>query len=64
MDGGTAESGVVLQLSSSDGWAVVGDDDKLRLTSSHGLDGVSITFRKKRNKVRNKRNEDVCTHRS
>ena len=43
MDVSLGEDGVVLELSSSDGWAVVGDEDKLGLSASHGSDGVTVT---------------------
>ena len=44
MYGRTAEGGVVLQLCSSDGGAVVGNEDQLGLSSSHRLDGVSVSW--------------------
>ena len=44
MDCSLGEHGVVLELSSSDGWAVVGDHDKLGFTLSEGLDGRFISF--------------------
>ena len=38
-----SKHGVVLKLSSSDGGAVLGDKNKLGLTFSEGLDGVSVS---------------------
>jgi len=43
MDIGLGEDGVVLELGSSDGWAVGGDEDQLGLSGSEGSDGVSVT---------------------
>ena len=37
------EHGVVLELSSSDGGAVLGDEDKLGLSLSESLDDVSVS---------------------
>ena len=39
---GLGENGVVLQLSSSDSWAVVGDQNELSLSRSEGLDRVFV----------------------
>ena len=46
VDIGLGKNGVVLQLSSSDGWAVVRDQDKLGLSASEGFDGVSVSYRR------------------
>ena len=43
MDIRFAKSSVVLKLSSSDGWAVVGDKDEFGSSVSHALDGVSVS---------------------
>ena len=40
---GLGEHGVVLKLSSSDGRAVLGDDDEFGLSLSEGLDGVLVS---------------------
>ena len=43
VDIGLGKNGVVLQLSSSDGWAVVGDQDKFGLSRSEGFDSVFVS---------------------
>ena len=43
-DTGSTEDGEVLELSASDGGAVVGDEDKLGLSVSDGLDGGFVTY--------------------
>ena len=40
---GLGENSVVFKLGSSDGWAVVGDEDQLRLAGSQGSDGVLVS---------------------
>ena len=42
VDIGLGKNGVVLQLSSSDGWAVVRDQDKFGLSGSEGFDSVFV----------------------
>ena len=44
MNIGLSKDGVVFQLSSSDGWAVVGDQDKFGLSRSEGFDSVSVSY--------------------
>ena len=41
---GSTEDGHVLDLGLSDGWAVVGDEDELGLTVSHGSHGELVTY--------------------
>ena len=40
---GLSEDSVVFQFGSSDGWAVVWDQDKFGLTGSKGFDSVSVS---------------------
>ena len=40
----STEDGEVLELSASDGGAVVGDKDKLGLSVSDGFDGGFVTY--------------------
>ena len=47
VDIGLGKNGVVLQLSSSDGWAVVRDQNEFGLSRSQSFDGVSVTWNKK-----------------
>ena len=42
VDIGLGKNGVVLQLSSSDGWAIVRDQDKFGLSGSEGFDSVFV----------------------
>ena len=44
MDIRLGKNGIVLQLSSSDGWAVVRDQDEFGLAWSEGFDGVSVSY--------------------
>ena len=40
----STEDGEVLELSASDGGAVVGDEDELGLSVSHGFDGSLVAY--------------------
>ena len=41
---GSTEDGHIFELGLSDGWAVVGDEDELGLTVSHGSHGELVTY--------------------
>ena len=43
VDGSLGEDGVVFEFGSSDGWAVVGDEDESGLTLSEGSENVLVT---------------------